>query len=253
MAPSHLTFFWAHFVRVLFAAVLICVATASPQAQATPVTFRFEAEVGSVTLINGGSDLLPEVVIGDSLRTVFAFEDSVPGLNHPQSSPIQILLTGITYEASEYSITVRDQFDDWVPFLGSLANPESTPVDDRGPGGVSDTLWIGSVAGSSGVFDTILSGESGSIDWQASILFAGDENTINENLVPVDPSVWNSMIFKEMSLLFTDAETSQSTRVGVFITNVISVPEPLSLHLGWLAVSALCSIRIVRKVVVHIS
>ena len=162
------------------------------------MTLGFEAEVASVEFTNAGSQLLPSVTTGDTIRARFSFENSTAGLNHPQQREFILELSGVQYTSSQYSITVRDPSSDWIPFAGLIADPQNSPVDDRGPGGASDTLWIGSYSGSNGEFDTVLTGSNGGMEWSAPIRFAGAEHTLESSTIPSDPTIWNSMAFKDI-------------------------------------------------------
>ena len=72
-------------LAVLRLLVLACVGFGmAAGAGATPVTLRFEARVASIILRNGGSQHIPETVIGDSVSIVFSFNDPSVEINNPQ-------------------------------------------------------------------------------------------------------------------------------------------------------------------------
>ncbi len=211
--------------QVGFILALAAALETSSMAQAAPMTFRFDAEVASVSTIGNGADLPHPINVGDALFADYSYVSSSPGLNHPQFSSFSLTYANTSYSAPAYSITTRNDYAKWIPYQGSLADPGRAPTDDRGGGGVSDVIWIGSPSGSFGVFDTELAGSSNGIGWSIATLFAGNPALLNAELVPANPETWNAMEFKELSIVFSNGGFGNS-RIGAYITKVYVVPEP---------------------------
>jgi hypothetical protein len=208
---------------------------ACPYVHAVPVTLRFDAEVASIIVRNGGSQRIPEVSIGDSASIEFSFDAPSVEFNNQQQHSIVLRVAGRKYTTSGFSITVRDQIDRLIPLAGSIADPANTPDVDRPFGEPSDSLWIGAISGSSGDFDTVLSGANSEVEWDSPMLFAGNEFSLSDVGIPEDPTAWQAMEFKESAFEFSDIGTSNSTRVGLYIHTVSRVPEPGPILLTTLA------------------
>ena len=109
---------------------------------AAPVTFRFEAEVASITEFGGGVSIPSDIQVGESFRVQFTFDPQNSGGPVSQLFPLQIRFDDLQLVVDEYFLQVADELSSWIPFTGSIADPLSAPIDDRGPGGVSDALFV---------------------------------------------------------------------------------------------------------------
>ncbi|WP_252853242.1 hypothetical protein [Aeoliella straminimaris] len=116
--------------------------------------------------------------------------------------------------------------------MGRIADPENTPVVDRGPGGVSDVFRVGcaeteDIALCEG---TPLMGDQ-AILWIASVSLIGDSALISSENETLNLSTLNAFSFREMSLTFFDPSTGNAVKVGAFVGDVRVVPEPASTQL----------------------
>jgi hypothetical protein len=218
MAPSRLTFSWARLVRLLFAAAVVCLATACPQAQATPVMFRFEATISNIEGDAASLNLPFSLTIGQQIAGKYSFQSEEElldiFLHHEQGKRGEISLTidSIEINAVTNVGTLNDSafIDPPIPFTASsivLGFAQSSETDSF--------MFPGTVAGN---------------PWNHQLDLFGPEGSITSTEQLLDVSVWNELgILRRLDLQFGFPDTiSVDTVVGDFSV----VPEPCSV---WLA------------------
>jgi hypothetical protein len=224
--------------RLLLSCWLIVGLGLTRNVSASAVTLQFDAHVASVTQSAGGATLPISISENDPIVGFYSFEPQPGGPSFPQGGQLKISLPGFSVENTGYDISIVDNRSEWVPLAGTFADPQNTPIDDRGPGGVRDEISVSCLGTLASPYCAVVTTDN-SLSWQTSILFAGDSALLSSEDLTGDPAVWNSFSFREMRLSFTDSDTGGQTFIGAYVDTVEAVPEPNTLCLITSAVAAL--------------
>ena len=214
MAFSRFTFFWAHIVRILVAAALICVSTAFPQAQATPVTFRFEATVDQVT---GSAPELIEVVPGDTIYGSFTYEPTPFGARSEQTNDLSFNVNGLLLFSGAYEILLGN--DTPFPILGSF--PTGAPF----PGVFDSASIVCSLSSNSTQCTPSQIPSADEWKWRPLINLTGTADTLNDNTLSSDLN-WNGFVNRDLRLTIEHQSQSIGVTIQATVGPMILVPEP---------------------------
>ena len=214
---------------------------AASLANAAPVTFRFEAEVASVS----GVPLPFPVTIGDDISAKLTFETSAAGSPYVQSLGIEFSLSGSLLQLSEYRIRVADDdFPGPTDIRGRIADPLNTPIVDFRPI-INDNVIISSnldFLPSAGVLPGTVIGLP-HLSFAPVVVLAFPDDVLTTNVLPDDIASWNDFTFREMSLSFVNALSGDRTYVGAYLRSFYSVPEPFYIHSGAISIVFMSAFR----------
>jgi hypothetical protein len=214
---------------------------------AAPVTFRFEAEVASVSPSKGGVALPFTIAPGDTIATTFAFEPTSGGSRYDQLGELRFDIADQQLSISGFTISVgNDALPNAVPLRGEIADPTIIFLSDQGPGS-SDGIGLRCLNGSAFLCGSLPVHPE--IKYVPAIAFLGEDSSINSTELTDEVSVWNAFTFREMSLLFIDNDAHGEVYIGLYIGSVYAVPEPATSFLlvsGILFLATVSSARIRR-------
>ncbi len=201
-------------------ALAACYCSALPTLSAAPVTFNFEATVASVFPVTAASELPFEIVHGDSITATLEFEPRSGGPIYPQSASVCFQAGGQVLEADALEVRIENNAGAGVDLRGRIADPNATPDIDLT--GTSDNIFMScSPTAFCGVAP-----EHSNYSFRPLLAFSHDETLLNSDDLIADVGTWNTFSFREMSLIFRDANTGGETYIGAYLGGLRQVPEP---------------------------
>jgi hypothetical protein len=207
-----------------FGAMRLCVSilllgtlfTSVKLAQAAPVTFRFDATVAD------GTDLPFNVSQGDVIEGTISFESGSPGPIYPQFHGMRFGVAGMTLQADEFEIEVENDRQIWIDVPGRIADPDNAPDTDFND--IGDNIVV-SCQGGGPLFCGSIE-ESSSFVFRPLLVLSDQETVLDSSDLSTDANFLNAFSQREMSIIFKNLGTGETTYVGAYIGQFQQVPEP---------------------------